>query len=256
MLRGIATLWKLDRLLLAIYLIALLVILMFPIPGSEYQLFSVGVDKWMHAALFTTWRLGRFFAMESLGGSSCGIGLCRRCICRCRRHRACSGLGRISQCRIVGSPGRPCGRNPRRREHEPNFVIPHARKTGWPPRGCPRINGRLSLCLCRRYRCRYKQYFRNCTNGRNGTWRARHHWRRWGLFKRFARRVASLMIGRPQSLTTCNMTKLFCGHLATVGLTDAGKCAAQPQSGLWSGARSRAQELRRRIQILRGLPRP
>ena len=52
MLRGIATLWKLDRLLLAIYLIALLVILMFPIPGSEYQLFSVGVDKWMHAALF------------------------------------------------------------------------------------------------------------------------------------------------------------------------------------------------------------
>ncbi len=43
---------KLDRLLLAIYLIALLGLLMFPIEGPNFRLLSIGADKWMHVALF------------------------------------------------------------------------------------------------------------------------------------------------------------------------------------------------------------
>ncbi len=52
MVKATAALWKLDRLLLAIYLIALLGLLMFPIAGPEFQLLSIGADKWMHVALF------------------------------------------------------------------------------------------------------------------------------------------------------------------------------------------------------------
>ena len=44
--------WKLDRMMLAIYLIALVGLLMFPIAGPEFQLLSIGADKWMHVALF------------------------------------------------------------------------------------------------------------------------------------------------------------------------------------------------------------
>ena len=52
MVKAVAALWKLDRLLLAIYLIALLGLLMFPIAGPEYRLLGIGTDKWMHFALF------------------------------------------------------------------------------------------------------------------------------------------------------------------------------------------------------------
>lgn len=43
---------KLDRILLAIYLIALCGLLMYPIAGPQVRLLSIGSDKWMHAALF------------------------------------------------------------------------------------------------------------------------------------------------------------------------------------------------------------
>lgn len=46
------SLWKLDRILLAVYLIALLGLLMFPIAGPKFRLFGIGADKWMHVALF------------------------------------------------------------------------------------------------------------------------------------------------------------------------------------------------------------
>ena len=45
-------LWKLDRLLLTIYMIALLGLLMFPIAGYGFRLFGIAADKWMHFALF------------------------------------------------------------------------------------------------------------------------------------------------------------------------------------------------------------
>ena len=44
--------WTIDRVLLAIYLVALLVLLIAPIPGPEYRLLGIGADKWMHFALF------------------------------------------------------------------------------------------------------------------------------------------------------------------------------------------------------------
>ena len=43
---------KLDRLLLVIYLMALIGLLIFPISGPEYRLLNIGTDKWMHFALF------------------------------------------------------------------------------------------------------------------------------------------------------------------------------------------------------------
>ena len=43
---------KLDRLLLAIYLIALIGLLIFPVAGPKLRLFGIGADKWMHIALF------------------------------------------------------------------------------------------------------------------------------------------------------------------------------------------------------------
>ena len=50
--KGVATFRKADRLLLAIYLIALLGLLMFPIEGPEFRFLGIGTDKWMHVALF------------------------------------------------------------------------------------------------------------------------------------------------------------------------------------------------------------
>jgi VanZ family protein len=52
MVKGVAYLWKLDRLLLALYLVALSGLLMYPFAGPEFRLLSIGFDKWMHFALF------------------------------------------------------------------------------------------------------------------------------------------------------------------------------------------------------------
>jgi hypothetical protein len=52
LLRAAAFLRHSDRLLLAIYLIALLGLLMLPIPGASFEWLGVGSDKWMHLVLF------------------------------------------------------------------------------------------------------------------------------------------------------------------------------------------------------------
>ena len=52
MVRVTSVLSNLERLLLGIYLIALFGLLLFPIGGSNKQLFGIEADKWMHAALF------------------------------------------------------------------------------------------------------------------------------------------------------------------------------------------------------------
>jgi hypothetical protein len=52
MVKVVAALWKIDRLLLATYLIALWGLLMIPIAGPDYGFFGIGIDKWMHIALF------------------------------------------------------------------------------------------------------------------------------------------------------------------------------------------------------------
>ena len=52
MLKTAFVLGKLDRLLLATYLIALMGLLMFPISGPDFRLFGIESDKWMHVALF------------------------------------------------------------------------------------------------------------------------------------------------------------------------------------------------------------
>lgn len=51
-MRVATSLLRIDRLLLAVYLIALLGLLMFPISGPKFWLFGIGTDKWMHFALF------------------------------------------------------------------------------------------------------------------------------------------------------------------------------------------------------------
>lgn len=43
---------RIDRLLLATYLVALFGLLMFPIQGTQTQLLGIGSDKWVHIALF------------------------------------------------------------------------------------------------------------------------------------------------------------------------------------------------------------
>lgn len=43
---------KLDRLLLAVYLVALVGLLTFPIAGAESRLFGIGIDKLVHVLLF------------------------------------------------------------------------------------------------------------------------------------------------------------------------------------------------------------
>jgi len=50
--KATATLWSLNRLLLTMYLIALMGLLMFPIVGPEFRLLGIGSDKWVHVALF------------------------------------------------------------------------------------------------------------------------------------------------------------------------------------------------------------
>ena len=78
MLKAAVVLGKPDRILLAIYLIALLGLLMFPIGGSEYRLLGIRVDKWMHVALFgglavfLRWNLStnRYAVFFSIGAAS------------------------------------------------------------------------------------------------------------------------------------------------------------------------------------------
>ena len=43
---------KLDRNLLIIYLVAMLALLLFPVPEPKFQLLGIKSDKWMHVALF------------------------------------------------------------------------------------------------------------------------------------------------------------------------------------------------------------
>lgn len=50
--KAAANLLRIDRLLLAAYLIALLGLLMFPIGGPGFRLLGIESDKWMHIALF------------------------------------------------------------------------------------------------------------------------------------------------------------------------------------------------------------
>jgi hypothetical protein len=52
MMKAAVTFWKLDRILLAIYLIALFSLLIFPIAGPDFRLLGIGADKWMHGMLF------------------------------------------------------------------------------------------------------------------------------------------------------------------------------------------------------------
>ena len=48
----LATLWKIDRIALVIYLVALTCLLTIPIGGAEFHLLGIRSDKWMHVALF------------------------------------------------------------------------------------------------------------------------------------------------------------------------------------------------------------
>lgn len=47
-----SNLWTLDRVLLGIYLIALIVLMMFPLSGPNTGYLGIGIDKWMHFLLF------------------------------------------------------------------------------------------------------------------------------------------------------------------------------------------------------------
>ena len=48
----VANFLRIDRLLVAVYMIALTGLLMFPMAGPDFQLLGVEADKWMHVALF------------------------------------------------------------------------------------------------------------------------------------------------------------------------------------------------------------
>lgn len=50
--KATAIFFRIDRLLLALYMVALLGLLMFPIAGPGFRLLGVEADKWMHFALF------------------------------------------------------------------------------------------------------------------------------------------------------------------------------------------------------------
>lgn len=52
MVKTAVALLRLDRLWLAIYLIALLGLLLFPISGPVFRFLDIPADKWMHLALF------------------------------------------------------------------------------------------------------------------------------------------------------------------------------------------------------------
>ena len=52
MFRGTDFSWKLDRILLAIYLIAMLALLMSPLSGPKFEILGFGIDKFLHFALF------------------------------------------------------------------------------------------------------------------------------------------------------------------------------------------------------------
>jgi len=52
MVNGISFVWTLDRRLLAVYLITLLSLLIFPLGVPEFHFLGVATDKWIHFALF------------------------------------------------------------------------------------------------------------------------------------------------------------------------------------------------------------
>ena len=52
MIRAAASSWKLDRILLVIYLIAMLALLMSPLSGPKIEMPGFGIDKYLHFALF------------------------------------------------------------------------------------------------------------------------------------------------------------------------------------------------------------
>lgn len=78
MLNVPTNLWRFDRLLLAAYLVALLGLLLLPIPGQSRVFLGIGADKWMHVvlfgglAVFLRWNLSASRAAE---WSSIGIAL-------------------------------------------------------------------------------------------------------------------------------------------------------------------------------------
>ena len=51
-MKAVANFLRIDRLLLATYLVALMGLLMIPIKGPDFQLLGMESDKWMHIALF------------------------------------------------------------------------------------------------------------------------------------------------------------------------------------------------------------
>lgn len=52
MVNSILTRWKINRLILVMYVMALIGLLMFPLGGPDSRLLGVSSDKWMHVALF------------------------------------------------------------------------------------------------------------------------------------------------------------------------------------------------------------
>ena len=52
MVKSILARWRIEQLLLAFYLVALLGLLMFPIDGRDFQFLGIQSDKWVHIALF------------------------------------------------------------------------------------------------------------------------------------------------------------------------------------------------------------
>lgn len=70
-------LWTLDRILLAIYLVALTALMFFPIGGPVTEYLGIGIDKWLHfllfggLAVFVRWNLGndRHAVLKSIGAA-------------------------------------------------------------------------------------------------------------------------------------------------------------------------------------------
>jgi VanZ family protein len=50
--KEVHSVWKLDRILLAIYLVALVGLMMYPFGGPKSGYLGIGIDKWMHFLLF------------------------------------------------------------------------------------------------------------------------------------------------------------------------------------------------------------
>lgn len=76
-MNGNTVFWKLDRILLAIYLIALIGLMMFPVSGPDHRYLGIGIDKWMHfflfggLAVFVRWNIhsNRYAVTSAIGGA-------------------------------------------------------------------------------------------------------------------------------------------------------------------------------------------